>query len=262
MAWFLAAIAVSISFWVISLSRILSSSSCVPSNPPFFRAGSGKKRNVLLVIAHPDDESMFFAPTILFLNSEGHNIHILCISTGNAEGVGNNRKVEIYRACAILKIPLQQVKVLDHPCLQDGFKNTWDHELLARLIEDEIKVRDIDSLITFDDFGVSGHPNHRDVHHGIRMLLSANKQRKFEAWELVSRSIFRKYTGPLDVWLSIVSSSYYRQTQIYCLLNNRPSKSYLAMAEHQSQWVWFRKLFVLFSSYTYMNTLQKIIDLE
>ncbi|XP_065027789.1 probable N-acetylglucosaminyl-phosphatidylinositol de-N-acetylase isoform X3 [Musa acuminata AAA Group] len=168
MAWFLAAIAVSISFWVISLSRILSSSSCVPSNPPFFRTGSGKKRNVLLVIAHPDDESMFFAPTILFLNSEGHNIHILCISTGNAEGVGNNRKVEIYRACAILKIPLQQVKVLDHPCLQDGFENTWDHELLARLIEDEIKVWDIDSLITFDDFGVSGHPNHRDVHHGIR----------------------------------------------------------------------------------------------
>ncbi|XP_065027788.1 uncharacterized protein LOC135585876 isoform X2 [Musa acuminata AAA Group] len=147
MAWFLAAIAVSISFWVISLSRILSSSSCVPSNPPFFRTGSGKKRNVLLVIAHPDDESMFFAPTILFLNSEGHNIHILCISTGNAEGVGNNRKVEIYRACAILKIPLQQVKVLDHPCLQDGFENTWDHELLARLIEDEIKVWDIDSVI-------------------------------------------------------------------------------------------------------------------
>lgn len=29
---------------------------------------------------------------------------------------------------------------------QDGFKNTWDHELLARLIEDEIKVRDIDSV--------------------------------------------------------------------------------------------------------------------
>lgn len=41
------------------------------------------------------------------------------------------------------------------------------------------------------------------------------------------------------MWLSIVSSSYYRQTQIYCLLNNRPSKSYLAMAEHQSQWVWY-----------------------
>ncbi|WOL05384.1 hypothetical protein Cni_G14112 [Canna indica] len=261
MAWFLAVFAAAISLWVVSLSRILSSSNCAPSNPPFLCAGSGKKRNVLLVIAHPDDESMFFAPTILFLNSKGHNIHILCMSTGNADGIGNSRKEEIYRACAVLKVPLQQIKVLDHPGLQDGFEKTWDHELLARLVEDETKVWGIDSLITFDDFGVSGHPNHRAVHRGIRRLLSDNKEKDIDAWELVSQSILRKYIGPLDVWLSVISSSFYTQGHVYCLLNNHPFKSYHAMAEHESQWVWFRKLFVLFSSYTYMNTL-KIINLE
>ncbi|KAG6530215.1 hypothetical protein ZIOFF_012438 [Zingiber officinale] len=150
MSWLLAAVAAVISFWVISLARILSSSSCVPSDPGFLHSGFGKRRNVLLVIAHPDDESMFFTPTILFLKYGGHNIHILCMSTGNADGVGNTRKDEIYRACSILKVPLQQVKVLDHPGLQDGFNETWDLGLLAKLIQNEVRVWNIDLVSLFN----------------------------------------------------------------------------------------------------------------
>ncbi|KAF5185079.1 N-acetylglucosaminylphosphatidylinositol de-n-acetylase family protein [Thalictrum thalictroides] len=78
-----------------------------------------------------------------------------------------------------------------------------------------------------------------------------------DAWELVSTSIVRKYSGPLDVWLSIQSAKNSRG-QMYCLLNKHPRKSFTAMAQHQSQWIWFRKLFVSFSSYTYINVLKKI----
>lgn len=212
--------------------------------------------NVLLVIAHPDDESMFFAPTILFLSSEGHNLHVLCLSTGNADGNGNIRKEEIYQACAILKIPSQQVKILDHPDLQDGFDYSWDHQLIAAIVEKEITAHNIESLITFDKMGVSGHPNHCDINHGVCKLLQKSLQR-IEAWELMSTSIFRKYIGPADIWLSTCFQSYLGET-VYNLINNRPRRSYLAMAQHKSQWVWFRKLFVLFSSYTYINTLRKI----
>ena len=38
---------------------------------------------VLLVIAHPDDEAMFFAPTLLALAHEQREVHVLCLSTGN-----------------------------------------------------------------------------------------------------------------------------------------------------------------------------------
>ncbi len=41
--------------------------------------------SVLLVIAHPDDEVMFFAPTILACHRAGCTIGILCLSTGNIE---------------------------------------------------------------------------------------------------------------------------------------------------------------------------------
>ena len=39
-------------------------------------------QNVLLVIAHPDDECMFFGPTIQTLNVLGNTINILCMTSG------------------------------------------------------------------------------------------------------------------------------------------------------------------------------------
>ncbi|RVW76447.1 hypothetical protein CK203_056864 [Vitis vinifera] len=75
---------------------------------------------------------------------------------------------------------------------------------------------------------------------------------------LSSTNILRKYSGPIDIWLSILSSMCYPSENMHCLLNENPHKSFLAMAQHQSQWVWFRKLFVSFSSYTYVNRLRKI----
>ncbi|EFH55341.1 predicted protein, partial [Arabidopsis lyrata subsp. lyrata] len=72
----------------------------------------------------------------------------------------------------------------------------------------------------------------------------------------VSLNIFRKYCGPVDIWLSILSGKKHPSKVI--IINEQPWKSFKAMAQHLSQWVWFRKLFVLLSSYTYANTLNRI----
>ena len=42
------------------------------------------ERGVLLVTAHPDDEAMFFVPTLLALQARGVAVHVLCLSTGSA----------------------------------------------------------------------------------------------------------------------------------------------------------------------------------
>ena len=39
------------------------------------------EKSVLLVTAHPDDECMFFSPTILNLRRSS-TVHLLCLSTG------------------------------------------------------------------------------------------------------------------------------------------------------------------------------------
>ncbi|PON41263.1 N-acetylglucosaminyl phosphatidylinositol deacetylase-related, partial [Parasponia andersonii] len=166
MAWLLV-ISSLLVLWLASLFKILYGS-CSPSKDASFSNGvTLNKRNVMLVVAHPDDESMFFSPTISYLTSRGCNLHILCLSIGDADGKGNIRKEELYQACAVLKVPLQQVKFLDHPDLQDGFDKVWNHDLLAKIIGEEVISHDVDLIITFDSYGVSGHCNHRDVHHGI-----------------------------------------------------------------------------------------------
>nr|GFA65259.1 probable N-acetylglucosaminyl-phosphatidylinositol de-N-acetylase isoform X1 [Tanacetum cinerariifolium] len=110
-------------------------------------------------------------------------------------------------------------------------------------------------IITFDNYGVSGHCNHRDVHHGVQRYMDDTAQGEIEAWELVSTNIIRKYSGLVDIWLSLWSAQSSLNGQMQCLLNEHPRRSYAAMSQHLSQWVWFRKLFVSFSSYTYVNTL-------
>ena len=43
----------------------------------------GQRGRVLIVIAHPDDECMFFAPTVLALTRSGqHDVFLLCVSSG------------------------------------------------------------------------------------------------------------------------------------------------------------------------------------
>ncbi|GAA0145982.1 deacetylase [Lithospermum erythrorhizon] len=78
MAWQMVAVSLAV-LWVASLYKILFRP--LSSSKGTF-LNDGRVRNILLVIAHPDDESMFFTPTIIYLTSRGHNVHILCISTG------------------------------------------------------------------------------------------------------------------------------------------------------------------------------------
>ena len=45
--------------------------------------GPSWKKDVLILTAHPDDECMFFTPTILNMRNEGHRLYIACLTKGN-----------------------------------------------------------------------------------------------------------------------------------------------------------------------------------
>jgi len=63
-------------------------------------------------------------------------------------------------------------------------------------------------------------------------------------------NIVRKYIGILDFFLCPLDD--------HIMVNLSMWKSYKAMKIHFSQFVWFRRLFVIFSRYTYLNTLKVI----
>lgn len=72
---------------------------------------NGGRQRILLLTAHPDDECMFFAPTLLALLRETHGdakknseVHSLCLSNGDADGLGAIREKELEESLDVLGI--------------------------------------------------------------------------------------------------------------------------------------------------------------
>ncbi|KAF3573322.1 hypothetical protein F2Q69_00062068, partial [Brassica cretica] len=86
----------------------------------------------------------------------------------------------------VASVPLQQLKIVDHPNLQDGFGQVWSHDLLTEIISEEVISHDIHTIMTFDSYGVSGYCNHRDVHRGVVKFLQTYSERNIKAWQLAS----------------------------------------------------------------------------
>lgn len=66
--------------------------------------GPPEVREVLLVTAHPDDEAMFFIPTIRYLRANNYRVHLLCLSNGNAAGLGKVREAELEKCARFLGV--------------------------------------------------------------------------------------------------------------------------------------------------------------
>jgi N-acetylglucosaminylphosphatidylinositol deacetylase len=93
---------------------------------PSYKEKIASVKNILLVVAHPDDECMFFAPSILGLNKllsshPSSKIHVVSLSTGNSlwdvaytltknynignhDGLGDVRKKELVESCKVLGV--------------------------------------------------------------------------------------------------------------------------------------------------------------
>ncbi|XP_032527580.2 N-acetylglucosaminyl-phosphatidylinositol de-N-acetylase [Danaus plexippus] len=229
--------------------------------PTRTRGALGAKR-VLLVIAHPDDECMFFGPTIFRLCEQGAEVYLLCLSNGNYEGKGGERRKELWNACRELGVPDSNICLIMDTRLPDNPKAQWPVPVVARLIQHKLEALDIDTLVTFDRGGVSSHPNHSAAFYAVAyMFVEKNMPSKCTFYTLDSVNILRKYLGFLDLPLSFVLSS-----KRYFLRWTESRRVTRAMKLHKSQMVWFRYLYVMFSRYMVINTLRKInladIELE
>lgn len=207
-------------------------SALIPPPPP---PASLKHKRVILLIAHPDDESMFFSPTLTRLTEPAleNHVKILCLSTGNADGLGDTRKKELEAAAVKLGLRKREdVFILDDPSrFKDGMKEHWDETEIAKVLaqafapdalvpepgEKKSKKQQkaqnssegprttIDALVTFDKHGVSSHPNHIALYNGARVFLQ-NLMREHKGYAcpvdlytLSSVSILRKYSFVLDI---------------------------------------------------------------
>lgn len=93
---------------------------------------------ILLIVAHPDDEIMFFSPVLERLAAKRVDIHILSLSNGNADGLGALRTKEFEKCASVFGISKNNVEVFDHPNLQDGMKNIWGDDLIAQIVSSKV----------------------------------------------------------------------------------------------------------------------------
>ena len=73
---------------------------------------------VLFVIAHPDDESMFFLPSIQDFVAKDWIVHILCLSNGSSGGIGSVREKELLKAAVVLSILPENVELVNDTNLE------------------------------------------------------------------------------------------------------------------------------------------------
>lgn len=243
---------------------------------------------IYYIIGHPDDEVMFFSPSIIELLKPKHNneVKLICFSTGDSEdaSIGLIRSEELFKSARILGIDQSNVEILPY---QDGMNITWDalevSKSLQSLIGTSPKLPLV--LITFDSQGVSHHPNHISLYNGTLKFFNTyyknQKSKLGRLYLLKSLNFWEKYSFTLltniELFFHHLSTPFYKlfnfninigffqnisdksSIQIYSDLNML-SVSYAAMTYgHFSQMVWFRYAWLGLSRYLTFNYLIEVI---
>ncbi|CAN8096345.1 unnamed protein product [Discula destructiva] len=193
-------------------------------------------KRICLLVAHPDDEAMFFAPTVLALTRPElqNHVKILCLSKGDAAGLGDTRKQELVESGLVLGLRKPgDVFVVDNSIdFPDSMQAAWSADKISSLLRDAFipkpasknkvpstadqqpAAASIDVLITFDSQGVSSHPNHISLYHGACAFIGAVAANKppdgsppVDMYTLTSVNVLRKYAGILDVFSTLGSAA-------------------------------------------------------
>ena len=251
-----------------------------------------KNKRICLLIAHPDDEAMFFSPTLTALTAPhlGNHVKILCLSSGDADGLGETRKKELAISGVSLGLrTASDVLVIEDEAFQDSMTATWSPEKIAHILSsafvpnapkpkksNEPPSVNLDVLITFDKSGVSSHPNHISLYHGAKSWVSNLMKGKrgwkspVELYSLTSVNVARKYIFFLDSTVSLLigairgikagKKKMKEEPPTYIFISNfgEYRKGQKAMTEgHKSQMVWFRWGWIAIGRYMIVNDLKR-----
>lgn len=246
--------------------------------PQEFQTNQQKYR-LLLVVAHPDDECLFFSPTLRVLQRQFHvDLSLLVFSRGNHVGLGEIRAKELHGSCQALQIPRERCISLDLANIQDNPKVWWSEKELLPVINEHISNWNINLVVTFDNQGVSGHVNHRAISYAIRELIEKKNNSLIQmSYELKSVSILRKYSSILDFYLTFISYIPRLLRSLFsCLLPfdliSPPDRTSMllistptdyhaartAFHSHQTQFSWDRYIYLMASRYMFINELKSI----
>jgi LmbE family N-acetylglucosaminyl deacetylase len=105
----------------------------------------------LLVVAHPDDETLFFGGLLQSLK----DWHVVCVTDGNADGLGSQRQEQFFKAIKLLRVKKSEIYNFE-----DKFETRLNTYELVRKLSGLGKFK---KVFTHSIVGEYGHPHHQDV---------------------------------------------------------------------------------------------------
>lgn len=139
--------------------------------------------DTLLVVAHPDDETIYFGPWLLA--GLAPHCDVLVVTDGNHDQRGVERQSSLRLACDDLGVrSVEQWDFLDHPgfCLPLDVLQSRLHDLQAK--------QEYAQVLTHSPHGEYGHLNHVDV----------------------SLAVHRVFEGQAEVW--VPADKLYAEAQV------------------------------------------------
>ena len=129
-------------------------------------------RSLLAVFAHPDDESIACGGLLAWCARLGADLALLCLTRGEhgrggADDLARTRQQELARTrqreleAAARVLGIGSTTLLDH---EDGMLPWLDAARLRSDIGAAIRRHRPEVVVTFDEDGLYGHPDHRAVH--------------------------------------------------------------------------------------------------
>jgi LmbE family N-acetylglucosaminyl deacetylase len=132
---------------------------------------------LLAIFAHPDDESFGMAGTLAKAAAAGVRTALVCVTAGEAgksagladspQALARVRAGELQ--CAANAMGIADLTLLDYP---DGGAEGWDLEALATRLADQMYRIRPDVIVTFDEHGITRHPDHMALHRGVRLAIA------------------------------------------------------------------------------------------
>lgn len=140
---------------------------------------------VVVVVAHPDDESFGLGAVIDEFARAGSHVHVVCLTHGEASTLGVDagdlaqvRRGELVEAARALDIA--GFTLLSYP---DGGLRDLPEGLLSEAVRRVVEAERPDGLVAFDPDGITGHPDHQAA---TRAALEVARQHRLPilAWAL------------------------------------------------------------------------------
>ncbi|HMN67499.1 MAG TPA: PIG-L family deacetylase [Bdellovibrionales bacterium] len=159
------------------------------------------KKHNLLVVAHPDDETIFFGGLVQVYRRRPWKI--ICVTDGNADGEGVRRKKDFESACHALRAK---------ECEMWDFADRFDERLdLDRLIQ-RLRSEDAVEVFTHGALGEYGHPHHQDVSLAVYRAFQARAIIWSTAYNCFAEKTHRIPRKAHDKKCAILSKTYFSET--------------------------------------------------